>query len=266
MAIFQPVLHARTAEEVAHQVEALILEGVLRSGDRLPGERELAIETGVSRPIVREAIKALECKGILESRHGGGTFVADVIGTVFSPQISRLLGSHHKATRDYLEYRREVESIAARFAASRATESDLEILGSVMKRMESAFNSDDFELEAKIDVEFHSLIGEMTHNLVLLHTLRSCYRLLSEGVFQNRTRLYQKPDGRRNLYEQHCAIYKAIARRDPEAAASASCDHLDHIIQATHELELYQDRERVSELRRARQGTSRPAQKSGDSG
>lgn len=252
MTVFQPVYHARTADEVAHQIEALILQGVLRSGDRLPGERELAQDTGVSRPTVRDAIKKLEHMGILESRHGGGTFVANVIGTVFSPQISALLGSHLNATHDYLEYRREIESVAARFAAERATESDLELFNTLMKKMETAFLADDFELEARVDVEFHSLIGEMAHNLVLLHTLRSCYQMLSEGVFQNRIRLYQTPGGRRDLYEQHLAIHDAISRRDPEAAAKAATDHLDHVIAATRELELYQDRERVSELRLAK--------------
>ncbi len=256
MTVFQPIDHARSADEVAHQIEALILQGVLRSGDRLPGERELAQETGVSRPTVRDAIKKLEDMGILESRHGGGTFVANVIGTVFSPQISSLLGSHLNATQDYLEYRREIEAVAARFAAQRATDSDLELLDGLMRRMEAAYKADDFEQEAQVDIEFHSMIGEMAHNLVLLHTLRSCYQLLSEGVFQNRMRLYQTPSGRRNLFEQHQAIYDAIARRDPDAAAQAASDHLDYVIAATRELELRQDREKVSELRLAKYLTS----------
>ncbi|MGI9402366.1 MAG: FadR/GntR family transcriptional regulator [Rhizobiaceae bacterium] len=256
MTVFQPVYHARTADEVAHQIESLILQGVLRSGDQLPGERELAQETGVSRPTVRDAIKKLEGMGILEIRHGGGTFVANVIGTVFSPQISALLGTHLNATHDYLEYRREIETIAAQFAALRATESDLELFDALMKRMEAAFHADDFELEARVDIEFHSMIGEMAHNLVLLHTLRSCYQLLSEGVFQNRNRLYQTAGGRMELYGQHRAIHDAISRRDPESAARAARDHLDYVIAATREMELRQDREKVSELRLAKHMTN----------
>ncbi|MFZ1814623.1 MAG: FadR/GntR family transcriptional regulator [Rhizobiaceae bacterium] len=262
MHIFHPISHARTADEVAHQIEALVLEGVLRIGDRLPGERELATETGVSRPIVREALKALEQAGIVESRHGEGTFIADVIGTVFTPQISALLSSHRKAVFDYLEYRREVETVAARMAAVRATASDRELLAALAERMEVAWRNDDFDKEAAIDVEFHSLIGEMSHNLVLLHTLRSCYRLLSEGVFQNRSRLYATPGGRDALYRQHRAIFEAIMKGDGESAAQASRAHLDYVIEATREMEQQQERERIAALRlQQREETMRPRQR-----
>ena len=79
-AIFSRIEHSRTADEVVQQIESLILEGVLRVGDRLPGERELARQFDVSRPILRDALKVLEARGLLVTRHGGGTYVADVIG------------------------------------------------------------------------------------------------------------------------------------------------------------------------------------------
>jgi DNA-binding FadR family transcriptional regulator len=82
--IFARIEHSRTADEVVHQIEVLVLEGILRVGDRLPGERELAKQFDVSRPILREALKVLEGRGLLNTQHGGGTFVADVIGQVFT--------------------------------------------------------------------------------------------------------------------------------------------------------------------------------------
>jgi GntR family transcriptional repressor for pyruvate dehydrogenase complex len=257
MQMFQPIRHARTAEEVAHQIESLILEGVLRTGEQLPGERELAEATGVSRPIVREAIKALEEAGILASRHGEGTFVADIIGTVFTPQVSALLSTHRKATLDYLEYRREVEAIAAAMAARRATTADRDLLRATMERMQEAYDRDDFEAEAKIDVEFHSLIGEIAHNLVLMHTLRSCYRLLSQGVFRNRSMLYSQPGGRAALLAQHKAIAQAILSGEEEKAAAASRAHIDHVARVLQEVEQTADRERVSQLRLAQRSGGR---------
>lgn len=251
MTLFSNIQQEKTAETVAHQIEALILEGVLRVGDRLPGERELAEELAVSRPIVREAIKELEADGLVESRHGAGAFVADVIGTVFSPQVSRLLTRHDRATFDFLEYRREIEGMAARMAAERATAADREFLAGIIARMEEAAAKDDFEAEARADVEFHSAVGEMAHNLILLHTLRACYRLLSEGVFQNRTRLYRLPGGRQKLLEQHRAIAAAICDGDGAAAEREARGHLDHVIAATLELERREDRERVAVLRLA---------------
>lgn len=81
--LYARISHSRTADEVVQQIELLILEGVLRDGDRLPGERELSRRFDVSRPILREALKELEARGLVESRHGGGTFVADVVGQIF---------------------------------------------------------------------------------------------------------------------------------------------------------------------------------------
>lgn len=247
MSLFSQIAPAKSADEVAHQIEALVLEGVLRVGDQLPSERELAASTGVSRPTVREGIKALEKRGILVSRQGDGTFVADVIGTIFSPQIVSILPSHKKATRDYLEFRREFEGSCAAFAALRVTSSDRDLFSALMKKMEQSV--DDPEQEGALDVEFHSLIGEMAHNLVLLHTMRSCYRLLAAGVFENRERLYSIAGSREKLLAQHREIYDAIMSREPERARSAAQAHIDFISEQTILLETLDERERIAKLR-----------------
>ena len=95
--LFSRVSHDRTAEEVVRQVELLILEGILRGDDRLPGERELSKRFDVSRPILREALKELEQRGLLISQHGGGTYVADIIGQVFSKPVVELIARHRRA-------------------------------------------------------------------------------------------------------------------------------------------------------------------------
>ena len=84
--------------------------------------------------------------------------------------------------------------------------------------MQAAHESGDFQEEAAIDVEFHNAIGECAHNIVLLHTLRSCYRLLSNGVFHNRLMVFALPGAREELLAQHRAIHDAVAAGDPEAA------------------------------------------------
>jgi len=249
MSLFTQINPGKSADEVVHQIEALVLEGILRVGDRLPGERELASSTGVSRPIVREAIKHLEERGILEIRHGGGTFVGDVIGTVFSKQIASVLPHHKKATSDYLEFRREIEGASAAFASERATQNDRTLLSELMGKMEDAHAKEEFAREGEIDVEFHSLIGELAHNLILLHTLRSCYRLLSVGIFQNRERLYEISGARGKLLEQHHAIYQAIMDGDPVGARSASNEHIDFVLEQTNQLEITDERERIASLR-----------------
>ncbi len=248
-AIFSRIEHSRTADEVVLQIESLVLEGVLRVGDRLPGERELAKQFDVSRPILRDALKLLEARGLLVTRHGGGTHVADVIGQVFAAPVLELIASHPKAANDYLEYRRDIEGIAADHAARRATADDIALLGAIVERMKAAHLAGDMDAEAAIDVEFHNAVGECAHNIILLHTLRSCYRLLSDGVFQNRLLLFAQPGAREALLEQHMAIHDAVRRGDPSAARAAAVDHITYVEKAMAEAERTGDWQRVSRLR-----------------
>ena len=247
--IFSRIEHSRTADEVVEQIETLILEGVLSTGDRLPGERELSRQFDVSRPILRDALKALEGRGLLTTRHGGGTHVADIIGQVFSKPVTDLFSTHRKATSDYLEYRREIEGVAAEYAARRATADDIALLDGIMARMDKAHCTGDFEDEAEIDVEFHHAVGECAHNIILLHTLRSCYRLLSEGVFQNRLLVFTQPGAREALLAQHRAIHAAVKAGDPAAARQAAMDHITYVEHSMAEAERSGDWQRVSRLR-----------------
>ncbi|MDZ5698936.1 FCD domain-containing protein [Chelativorans sp. M5D2P16] len=247
--IYSRIEHARTADAVVRQIEALILQGILRDGDRLPGERELASRMDVSRPILRDALKALEARGLLVSRQGGGTHVASIVGEVFAKPMRELIATHPKATADYLEYRREVEAVAAEMAARRATEADKALLADIVARMEHAHATADFKTEVEIDVEFHNAVGECAHNFVLLHTLRSCYRLLADGVFYSRARVYDLPGAREDLLSQHRAIFLAIRDGDPAAARSASVDHIAYVEWASTEAERTGEWEHIAKLR-----------------
>ncbi|MCC2113043.1 MAG: FadR family transcriptional regulator [Hyphomicrobiales bacterium] len=272
--IFKKIEHNRTADAIVRQVEELILSGILRPGDQLPAERELAKMVDVSRPILRDAIKVLEERGLVVTRHGEGSFVADVTGTVFSDAIIPLFHNHTKATADYLEFRREVEGTAAAYAAIRATEADRTILTRTFEAMLAAHENEDFHEEAAIDVEFHNVIGECTHNLVFIHTLRSCYRLLTSGVFYNRSRIYGFPGARDKLLNQHRAIYDAIMARDSDRARKAAVAHMSYVEACMREIDQLGSWEEVAELRlkkheaataeRARRRTRRAPKRAGD--
>ena len=249
--IITPINHARTANEVCAQIENLVLEGVLRVGDKLPGERDLAQQFDVSRPVLREALKELERRGLIVPRHGGGTYVADVIGDVFSETMLELIAHHPKATRDYLEYRRDVEGIAAAYAAERATDDDRALLTDIIERMKAAHTQDDHAEEAAIDIEFHNAVCESAHNVILMHTLRSCYRLLANGVFFSRSLVYGFPGARDVLLKQHCDIYDAIMAGDPASARRAAEAHMEYVEKCSREAERAKSWEAVSRMRRA---------------
>ncbi|MAA96818.1 MAG: GntR family transcriptional regulator [Stappia sp.] len=247
--IFRKIRHNRTSDAVIGQLERLILHGVLRPGDRLPAERELAGMVDVSRPILREALKELEDRNLIYSRHGGGTFVADVIGPVFSPATAELFRRHPPAIADYLEYRREIERLTARLAAERATDADRHIITTVFTAMRAAHDAGDTEREVDLDVEFHQAIGEAAHNIVLLHTLRSCYRLLVDDVFYNRAAFYRYSGSSEKIFGQHQVIFDAVMRGDADAAGAAAMAHMDFVGQVVHEVVRAGDRDVVSALR-----------------
>lgn len=247
--MFSKIQHERTADNVVRQVEALVLEGVLRPGERLPPERELAARLDVSRPILRDALKELEGRGLLRTRHGEGTFVAHVIGTVFEEPMIGLVRRHERAIFDYLEFRRDLESQAAAYAAERATEADRQILDQIFAEMLAAHDADDAEEETRLDVEFHMAVIEAAHNIVLLHMMRSCYRLLAEGVFYNRGQLYANTAWREALLEQHRVVHAAIQARQPEAARQAAAAHVSFIEDSLRRLRQSDAREQVAALR-----------------
>ncbi|MBT9289361.1 FCD domain-containing protein [Prosthecodimorpha staleyi] len=247
--VFEKISHNRTADAVAEQIELLILQGILRPGDRLPGERDLSAQVDVSRPILREALKTLEDRHLLVSRHGEGTFVADVIGAVFSEPVVDLIRRYPEAVADYLEFRRAIEGWSASLAAARATDADRQILTRVIEDMQAAHATGIAEEEAALDLEFHTAVGEAAHNIVLLHTLRSCYRLLADGVFYHRSRLYGRDAARTQLMTQHLAIHAAILAGDPDRARRAAEAHIDYVEATTREVERIDTRAHSAALR-----------------
>ena len=252
--LFARISHSRTSDEVVRQIELLLLEGILRDGDRLPGERELSKRLDVSRPILREALKELENRGLVISQHGGGTYVADIIGQVFSRPVVDLIARHQRATEDYIEYRRELEGITAELAARRATAYDRQMLTRIMQAMRVAHADGSFDAELETDVELHNAIGEAAHNIVLLHTLRACYRLLAQGIFFHRHLVFASEEARGQLLAQHETIYAAIMAGDGNAARNAAQAHMDYIAVAIRDAERSGEWQRISQLRMQKRG------------
>ena len=125
---FRPVTPEKLSSAVVRQIEKLILRGILRPGERLPSERELADRMGVSRPSLREAIGSLQDTGLLNARPGAGVYVADVLGSAFAPALTQLFARHDEAVFDYLSFRRDMEGLAAERAARLGSNTDLQVV------------------------------------------------------------------------------------------------------------------------------------------
>ncbi len=219
----------RISDAIAASLERRILEGSLKSGDRLPPERELAVELGVSRPSLREAIQKLASKGMVQSRQGGGTFVTDALGASFSDPWQDMMGKHPNLREDMLEFRRMLEGQAAGWAAERATEADMQRLTQTFSVLQEAFVDDDAQQRSDADIAFHQAIGDAAHNVLIGHLSGALLNLMHDNIRLNLGELKSVPAANRLLIGQHEAIFNAIRDGKPQAARSAAETHIDFV-------------------------------------
>jgi GntR family transcriptional repressor for pyruvate dehydrogenase complex len=246
---FQRIEAEKLSHSVVRQIEQLILRGILRPGERLPSERELSERLGVSRPSLREAVAELQERGLLATRAGAGIYVADVLGSAFSPALIRLFAAHDEAVYDYIAFRRDLEAIAAERAALHGSDTDLKVIDTIFAKMEAAHSKRNPADEAELDAEFHLAIIEASHNVIMLHMMRSAFDLLREGVFFNRQVMFKQRTTRDLLLDHHRAINEAIQARDPAAARAAVVEHLNYVEGRMEDLRKSQRNEEIARLR-----------------
>ncbi|MFV0454771.1 MAG: GntR family transcriptional regulator [Pseudomonas sp.] len=223
----------RLADDIVTQLEAMILEGTLKAGERLPAERALAEQFGVSRPSLREAIHKLAAKGLLVSRHGGGNFVAESLGSTFSDPLLHLLENNDDAQRDLLEFRHTLEGSCAYYAALRATEVDRQRLTEAFGALQACYAQEGKVTRAEegtADAQFHLAIAEASHNAVLLHTIRGLFDLLRRNVVTNIGGMYALRDETRDmLMSQHQELYEMIMARRADEARDVIHRHINYV-------------------------------------
>jgi GntR family transcriptional repressor for pyruvate dehydrogenase complex len=246
---FEKIQPEKLSQSVVRQIELLILRGVLRPGERLPSERELSDRFGVSRPSLREAISELQDSGLLTAKANSGIFVADVLGSAFSPALVRLFASHNEAVFDYIAFRRDMEGLAAERATRLASNTDLEVVNQIFQKMEAVHKKRNPTEEARHDADFHLAIIEASHNVVMLHMMRSMYELLRGGVFYNRQIMFQQKTTRSMLLDQHRAINDALQARDTQAARAAVEAHIDFIASELSDHLKAEKNERIAQQR-----------------
>lgn len=243
------VRQRRLADDIVAQLEAMILEGTFKVGERLPAERALAEQFGVSRPSLREAIQKLVAKGLLTSRHGGGTYVAQTLGSTFSDPLLQLLENNEDAQRDLLEFRHTLEGSCAYYAAQRATEVDRQRLTEAFETLQACYDRDVAcrTEEGAADAGFHLAIAEASHNAVLLHTMRGLFDLLKRNVVTNIGGMYAlRDETRQMLMSQHRELYERIMARQAEQAREVIHRHIDYVQEV-----LAEGREEAQRLARA---------------
>jgi GntR family transcriptional repressor for pyruvate dehydrogenase complex len=209
------------SQQIAHQLLEYLVSGKAKPGDRLPSERQLAENLGVSRSIVREALKSLGMLSLIKVKPGGGYYLQDVPSNLLprSVEWGLLLGERH--TEDLVEARSFVEVAVARLAAERRDQKTLTRLQDLLAEMKAARNDPGKFVEA--DIAFHITLGEASKNSALRDILSGMRNLLDVWI----RRVVYAAEDLAPRYRRHLAIFEAIKKRDPEGAAQAMADHME---------------------------------------
>ncbi len=226
---FKKINQQKISESIASEIERQLVEGMIKPGERLPSERDLASEFQVSRPSVREAIQLLKSRNLLISRPGGGTYARDSLGDTITEPLDDALISNPEVVEDMLEFRHALEGISAYYAAQRATEADRKIIKLRYEQLCNKQAASVAQDEAMADVDFHLAIAEASHNVVLLHVMRSLFKLLHKSVELSFGKLYRNDSGREIIREHHQQIMNAILAGDAELARDNAHAHINHV-------------------------------------
>jgi len=223
VAKFRRVHSERTGlmrEEVVDQVRVMIQEGKLRPGDRIPPERELARQLGISRASVRGGLRFLCAIGVLTSRHGSGTYVADGPPALDSEPLHMLAALHGFTAEKMFEARRVVEVAVAGLAAERATSEQLTRIAEEVAETYAAL--DDPQEYLIHDFGFHRAVAEASDNPILAAFMS----MVSEVLYQRRIQTVDRAGDLKQSVDMHRRIYRAIRARDPRSARALMSEHL----------------------------------------
>lgn len=229
--MYTPIQSERLYEQIVQQIEQRILAGELKVGDQLPSERELAEQFGVSRTAVREAIKTLREKGLVEILVGRGTFIAN--GTTDAVRNTLNLLMKFDSTNGYInlvEVREIIEPEIAAMAATRITDEYIAAMQEAMDKMEASI--DDVEEFVEADLDFHLALAEATQNPIIPALLDPIIDLMRE---QRILITLVKGVAEHGQYN-HKIIIDAVKRRDPDAAREAMRHHLEQIRKDSEQL------------------------------
>ncbi len=228
-AVYKLVRTSRLYEQIVRQIEESIVKGALKPGDQLPAERDLAQRFGVSRTAVREAVKALREKGLVEAYSGRGTFITDSTRQAVrqSLDLATKIGQPEGSTQ-LAEVRAILEPEIAGLAAIRIQESELATMREAVAVMDRAGQDPDAYIEA--DLDFHLALAEGAGNPIILSLIDSIVGVLRD----QRLRIFRVPGGPQRGQVHHKRILAAVERRDAEKAREAMRAHLEQVRADSH--------------------------------
>ena len=219
---YEPIARQKTYELVAERLLALISEGDLRPGDPVPAERELAQAYGVGRSSIREALRMLESKGVIQSA-GNGSFTVAAFGDTLNRSIDFLISVDQADFRELFEVRHMLEAEAAALAAERHLEPDIAEMARQIAAMQSGLQSEADFIAA--DLRFHMAIAQATRNRLIVHLMHAIRSQLQRSLASS----FHVPGSPEHAIEMHRLILDAVAAREPDAARRRMHEHVTRV-------------------------------------
>jgi len=218
---FERIDKERLFKQVAHQIEAKIIDGNLKPGDMLAPERVMTEQFGVSRTVIREAVKVLELSGLVRVQHGRGVIVTRLSADNVTDSVIRYVKIQQSPIWALLELRSILEVGIADLAAERCNEEDIEKLDEIVRQMSAKVDSP--AEYAELDLEFHLAIARAAHNRLFLLVLEPFMSLMREA----RRLGAAVPHASRRTFEHHELILEALKDRDGSEARRVMQEHLE---------------------------------------
>lgn len=219
---YEPIARQKTYELVAERLLALISEGDLRPGDAVPAERELAQAYGVGRSSIREALRMLESKGVIQSA-GNGSFIVAAFGDTLNRSLDFLISVDQADFRELFEVRHMLEAEAAALAAERHVEPDIAEMARQIAAMQAGLQSEADFIAA--DLRFHMAIAQATRNRLIVHLMHAIRSQLQRSLASS----FHVPGSPEHAIEMHRLILDAVAAREPDEARRRMHEHVTRV-------------------------------------
>jgi GntR family transcriptional repressor for pyruvate dehydrogenase complex len=213
----------KVSDGIVEHITSLIKSGELKSGDKLPAEREYAVKLGVSRTALREAVRTLSIMNLLSVKQGEGTFVADIVPGSFMKPLSPMLSMGNMNILELIEVRRIIEPQAAALCARRATDEELAAILAIVSEMKPDYKS--LRQFNNLDLEFHISVAKGSHNSVIVATLET----IRDALYEQVEEVQNLPGAAERAVKFHTSVVQALIARDSRLAEKLMLNHIQDV-------------------------------------
>lgn len=228
--MFNNIVSKKVYEQVIEQIQEKIFSGEFKTGYKLPSERELSQQMGVSRTSIREALRVLETMGVIESKQGEGNFICSNINRSLIEPLSLIFKLNNGTWDEVIELRHALELETVKFASQRVSKEEEIELGDIISKMEEEVNNKNRnEVLVNLDQKFHNKIASISKNYLIECLFLTSSKLFEGFIDDARKKIISRYSDENILLNQHKEIYQAIINKDSKLSYKKMEEHMNLI-------------------------------------